>query len=641
MPVSASLSGLKVAVVGDARALHAAARWYADLGAEVVLRRATPPAAQERAWLGEYGDGGELVHADLRIVEHGADDSGVTAPVTVRFAGTGPTAPEPRAVLDERRLAGASGVAVAIGEPDRPPLPLPEGGLDHMVGSHVAGAGIAALLRGETEVEVAAVDVIAWSAVTNANLYLPYGAPWRRAGRRASGSGGCYPYSLFDVADGQYCLIGRTRRDWETFVTAMGSPEWAADPRYHDLRAMAKDYPQEVDDRMAPWLMSHTRADLTRTASELGFPGGPVLTPGEVLALPSLADRWRESAVDGTTVRTLREPFDVVEVGGAADDKPLRDVVVLDLSWVWSGPAVSVGLVDLGATVIKVESATRPDNTRLRGRPAGVVLPDDAPRLEVTPYFHACNRGKRSIALDLRTDEGRAELAKLAARADVIIENLSPGVMDRFGIAPQVVHEANPGCVYVSMRGYRAHPTTAGLRAYAPVLTAGAGVESLVRYPGESSIGMMTYGFSDANAASQGLLLVLAGLWARRSRGVGSHTVLSQHESAILANGRNIVEAQLGEPSDGLTPLGDDEPAVEMPDLRHSPWTSADLLTEVKSPWLGDVTVSRLPWRLGGAFPEVKAPGPTLGQHTEEILTGRLGATASRVAELREAGVLT
>ncbi|MQA76702.1 MAG: hypothetical protein GEU88_20790, partial [Solirubrobacterales bacterium] len=138
--------------------------------------------------MGSFDTGPKRAYADLRIVEHGADDSGVTASVTVRYAGSGSAAPQPCASLDERSLAGASGVAVAIGEPDRPPLPVPDGSLDHMVGTHVASAGLAALLSGESDVEVAAADVVAWSAATNANLYLPYGARWERAGRRASGS---------------------------------------------------------------------------------------------------------------------------------------------------------------------------------------------------------------------------------------------------------------------------------------------------------------------------------------------------------------------------------------------------------------------------------------------------------------------
>lgn len=634
------LSGLTVVFAGDSRSVRAAARWYADLGARVYLRSQAARDPLETAWLGDFDAPGDRICADLRVIEYGADETGLSAPVTLRFASSSSTAPQPRAMLTERQLAGASAVAIAIGEPDRPPLPAPEGILDHLVASHLAAAGLAALLRGDRDVEIAATDVLAWSVAANMNLYLPYGAEWKRAGRRASGSGGCYPYSLFKVADGQYCLIGRTRRDWDNLVRAMGAPDWTQQTEFQNLRAMAQDYPEQVDERLAPWLTSHTRAQMNALAAEYGFPGGPALRPQEVLRLPSLEGRWCDTQAGPAPVKSLLAPCDVNEIPGAEPVDLLASLRVLDLSWVWSGPAVGVALADLGATVIKVESSTRPDNSRLRGAPRRVHISVKAPRLELTPYFQAVNRGKHSIALNLATAEGREQLLALAAQADVIVENFSAGVMDRLGIGPEVVHSLNPGCVYLSLRGYRKHPTTAGLRAYAPVLTGAAGVEALVRYPGEQAIGMMTYGFSDANAASQGLLHVLAALWARRARGVGAALMLPQAEGAMLANGLNLTRAQFGLDEDGLRPL-DTEPVIGTDTLPTAPWTSPDLFTTIASPWIGDVLASKLPWRLDGAFPEARRPGPELGADTDRILGDDLGLSASRIAKLREAGALT
>jgi len=636
--VSDLLAGTTVVLVGTTRPMMAAARWYADLGATVRVKSTATPDLADRLWLGDHAQVRGDVVANLRIIEHGADEHGVTAPVTVRYSSTGETAPNSHQTLDERELAAVGGVAVAIGSPDRPPLPLPEGCLDHMVGTHIAGAGLLALFAGTAEVEVAAVDVAAWAVATNANLYLPYGSPWYRAGRRASGSGGGYPYSVFDVADGQFCLIGRTTADWESLVRAMGSPTWATEQRYNDRRAMGRDYPQEVDDRLAPWLGSHTRDELLVLAAEFGFPAGPLRTPAEVLSMPSMADRWRPATVDGTDARSPGEPFDVVSTSGAEPPPPLDGLFVLDLSWVWSGPAVGTALADVGATVLKVESSTRPDNTRLRGRSSAAAVSAEAPSLELTPYFHAVNRGKHSVALNLTTSEGRAALARLADQADIIIENLSPGVMTRLGVAPRNVHATNPSCVYLSMRGYREHPSTAGLRAYAPVLSGGAGVESLVAYPGEAPIGMMTFGLSDANAASQGLLLALAGLCARRAHGSGAAIMLSQSEAATLANGRNLVRTQLGSLESGLQPLNDDDSIVTREKLPSAPWTSADLFSKVSTRWVGELEVARLPWRQNGEFPTVRGAGPELGQDTASSLTERLGMTASDVAEGRKRG---
>jgi crotonobetainyl-CoA:carnitine CoA-transferase CaiB-like acyl-CoA transferase len=583
--------------------------------------------------------GGE---ADLALVEHGATPPPLMARTIVTYAGTGVRAERPHQRLDERTVAAAGGVAVAVGEPDRPPLPLPDGCLDAMIGAHVAAAGLAALLDGAGEMEVAGADVVAWAVSTNLHLYQPYGLPWFRAGRRASGSGGCYPYALFDAADGLYCLIGRTDRDWRSLIRAMGDPAWARDAMFQDSKALGRRYPERADEHVAGWTVKHTRAQLTDIMARYAFPGGPVLSPEEVLDVPSIADRWRTTRHRGGEIRVPGPPFDARTTSGAAPLPPLRDLLVLDLSWVWSGPAVGVGLADLGATVIKIESATRPDNTRLRGRPEAWTTPPEAPSLEVTPYFHALNRGKRSIALDLTTEEGRKLLRGLAARADVIVENLSPGVMKRFGIPPDRVHEDNPGCVFVSMPGYRDHPSTKSLRAYAPVLSAGAGIESLIAYPNEPPVGAMTFGFSDANAASMGLLLAVAGLHARRTAGTGSAIALAQFDAAVFANGHNIVSAQLGETRHGLDPLDDaGDLIVRAEGLGSSPWVSRDLLTSVRSSWLGEVSVARLPWRREGRLQPVGGPGPELGAHTDEILRSRLGLDEDQIAALRADGILT
>ncbi|GAB3449378.1 CoA transferase [Actinophytocola sediminis] len=632
------LAGLRVAVAGDGRVVRAAASMLVDLGATVWLR-CGPVDEDERLWLGEFAPAPASLAADVLIAEHDADTTGLTAPVVARHAGSGSLAPQANQRLDGRALAGRGGVAVAIGEPDRAPLPVPDGCLEHMVGTQLAGAALAAVLDGTREVEVSGVDVVAWSVATNANLYLPYGSGWHRAGRRANGSGGGYPYSMFDVADGQFCLIGRTAKDWATLVQAAGAPPWAAQPRYQDLRAMGRDYPQEVDDRLAPWLRSRTRADLVALAARFGFPGGPIRRAEEVLTNPAVGHRWRTTE-SGDRLRVPSPPYDVTTTAGTAGPAPLAGALVIDLSWVWSGPAIGVALADLGATVVKVESATRPDNTRTRGRPSTVDIPAGAPELELTPYFHAVNRGKRSVGLNLRTDDGRRLLAELTARADVIIENLSPGVMDRLGVAPRQVHARNPDCVYVSLRGYRDHPSTRGLRAYAPVLSGGAGIEPLVAYEGQPPIGMMTYGLSDANAASQGLLLVLAGLYARRARATGAAVALSQLDAAVTANGLNLVRAQRNRLAGHQRPFDRDEPVVTYEELPAAPWTSPDLFTTVATPWLPELLVSRLPWRRDGRLPPVTTAGPVLGANTDEELTDRLGLPPDEVDRLRTSGAV-
>jgi crotonobetainyl-CoA:carnitine CoA-transferase CaiB-like acyl-CoA transferase len=292
-------------------------------------------------------------------------------------------------------------------------------------------------------------------------------------------------------------------------------------------------------------------------------------------------------------------------------------------------------MADLGATVVKVESRTRPDNTRLRrGLPPGAVA-DDAPRTEISPYFHGMNRGKRSLTLDVKSPGGRDLLAALSERADVIIENLSPGVMTRAGVDAEQVAARNPGCVHLSMRGYSDHPSTAGLRAYAPVLSGRAGIEHLIAYPDGTRTGAMTFGQSDANAVAMSITLMLAGLWSRRRHGGGSSTTLFQNEGAAWANGRNLLAAQLG----GVAPL---RPIVE-----HAPVAfealdgSAGMLRRLPHRWLGEVVAAALPWTLDGVRPGPTRPGPVLGEHTHELLRDVLGLDDGTIAAHEAAGSLT
>lgn len=626
-PTSSLLTGTTVGVCGGSRPLHIAGRWLADLGASVYAVEALDADAADLAWLGQFPALPAATGLDALLTRAAAPAPGVRARVRVAVTGSGTSAPEPLRELSEVEACAAAGIAVAIGTPDRDPLALPNGALDSLVGSHLAAAVVAALIDGRAETEVAAADVGAWLVATNIKMYEPYGARWHRDGRRASGCGGCYPYGLFEARDGLFCLMGRGLEHWAALTEMVGAPALTQEKRFRDPRLIARTDPAGADAVIGPWVARYTRRQLIDLMAAAKFPGGPVHTCDDVLSLDSFAHRWR--SFDGST-RTPDLPFTLVESAAIeADPKPLARLRVLDLAWVWSGPAVSTALGDLGAQVVKIESATRPDNTRLRG--ASIVRPprSDAPALEVTEYFQALNRGKQSVELDLRTDAGRKALRQLADQADVIVENLSPGVMERWGIAPESVLATNPRCTFVSMRGFGEHQELAQLRAYAGVLTSAAGVEDLIRYEGEEPIGGMTVGFSDALAASQALLLALAGVHSVAARGHGAAVALSQFESAVTANGRNLIDAQQGGTS-APTPLSDRlEYVVAGEDVASSPWVSGDLFTTVTSRWLEPVPVCLLPWRREGAFPAIRGAAPELGADTRAVLGQWLGVDAT------------
>ncbi|NIE63080.1 CoA transferase [Burkholderia sp. Ax-1719] len=125
--------------------------------------------------------------------------------------------------------------------------------------------------------------------------------------------------------------------------------------------------------------------------------------------------------------------------------RPLSGVKVLELSQIMAGPTCGLMLADLGADVIKVERFPQGDDAR-RYRRAG----DDG----LPPSFMMLNRGKRSIALDVKRPEGRAALLKLVAQSDIVTENFRMGVMERLGLSYEELSEVNPALVYCSITGY-------------------------------------------------------------------------------------------------------------------------------------------------------------------------------------------
>lgn len=216
------------------------------------------------------------------------------------FGDSGPNAEVPAQAID---AYAASGTAWVIGEPGRAPLIVPFLQADYQAGAHGAAAAMMALIArrrcaagnasgsGES-IDVASADVFAAAAGANAMIYLYYGLQkWTRAGRRAFASGGPYPYVILPCKDGAVCLIGRARHEWTRLIEAMGRPAWADDPRYRDLHAMGRDYPEEVDALITPWLMRHTRAELLDLAERHGFPLGPLRKMSEVAGSPQFAHR--------------------------------------------------------------------------------------------------------------------------------------------------------------------------------------------------------------------------------------------------------------------------------------------------------------------------------------------------------------
>src|SRR4051794_28005531 len=190
---------------------------------------------------------------------------------------------------------------------------------------------------------------------------------------------------------------------------------------------------------------------------------------------------------------------------------PLDGVLVVDLSRAPAGPHAAMMLGDQGARVIKVETPDGGDDTRGWGPP----FVDG-----VSTYFLSCNRNKESIALDLKSDDGRNVLTQLVQRADILIENFRPGVLDRLGFTAARLHELNPRLVILSISGFGHDGPEGGRAGYDQIAQGEAGLMSLTG-PGPDDPTRVGVPIGDLLAGMYGAYGVLAALLERERTGRG------------------------------------------------------------------------------------------------------------------------
>jgi len=389
---------------------------------------------------------------------------------------------------------------------------------------------------------------------------------------------------------------------------------------------------------------------------------------------------------------------------------PLAGLRVVDMSIAATGPYAAALLADQGADVIKVERPGIGDLARWVG----------ASHNGVSALFVSCNRGKRSIAVDIHTDDGREIVRALARRADVFVQNYRPGVVERAGLGYDDLSADNPGLVYASLSGFGTVGPYADKSAYDTVIQAYAGLANTQADPADGTPVFLRQTAADKVTALTAAQAITAALLARE-RGTGGvrgqHLELSMLDAVVsflwvdAAGNEVLLESDGSMPSslvqgfepmaftDGwgiATPTSDadfagicralgvdgyDDPevatmvarmtnreamrqmmeriyaaAARLPtaeamtrleaervpcgvltapaDLPNDPHVKAmGLFEELDDPAAGRVRLPRHPTRFGTTPASLGGPAPTLGQHTDEVLT-ELGL-ADRISELR------
>ena len=216
--------------------------------------------------------------------------------------------------------------------------------------------------------------------------------------------------------------------------------------------------------------------------------------------------------------------------------RPLEGIKVLDLSRVLAGPWCTQLLADLGAEVIKIERPGAGDDTRHWGPPW-----HGEGKYRVAAYFLSCNRGKKSAAIDFAQADGAALIRKLAANADIVVENFKVGGLKKFGLDAASLREAHPRLIYASITGFGQDGPYADRAGYDFIVQGMGGMMSVTGLPdAEPGGGPMRAGvaIADLFTGMYTCVAILAALYGRQATGEGAHIDMALFDTqlAVMAN---------------------------------------------------------------------------------------------------------
>ncbi len=200
----------------------------------------------------------------------------------------------------------------------------------------------------------------------------------------------------------------------------------------------------------------------------------------------------------------------------------LAGLKILDLTSMVSGPVAAMILADQGARVIKVEPTAGEQMRHIGSK-----------HNDVTPAFFSCNRGKESIALDLKSEAGKEILLKLAKDADVFIQNFRPGAIDRMGFGEEVLRSLNDRLIYVSISGFGEQGPYADKRVYDPIVQALSGATDIQADRVSGKPNMFRIILADKVTALTAAQAISSALYAREQSGRGQHIRLSMLDTML------------------------------------------------------------------------------------------------------------
>jgi crotonobetainyl-CoA:carnitine CoA-transferase CaiB-like acyl-CoA transferase len=554
------LAGGKRSIVLDRReAADEAAFRNLIVAADLVIHDLSERAARKE----------HLAFAEIRELRPGI----VVAAITP-YGSTGPYADWPASDLTVYAL---SGHLYLTGLADREPL-LPYGHQPALFGGLLgAEVALASLLRSGRDgvarlVEISAQEALASALDTTLNRYTYGGTSRGRYGNRLQDK---TPLTdIYRTKDGYFLICVYTEVQWRGFCTMMGRPEWLDDPELRTLEGRMR-HGAMFEAVMNAWFAARLSHEALAECQRYRLPSCITASVAELLADPQLLARDHFAVVEDGTVGRLSYPkLPYVLSSGASREAgaprlgehgaairrdwsrqaakppanaatdagtlPLASIRILDVTHAWAGPFAGLQLGFLGADLIKIEGARRPDGTRYVSCDAR----DLSPPYETGGYFHEWNRNKRSAVINMDDAEGRGLMHELIRRSDVLINNYSARVLPKWGLDWAALHELNPRLVLVTMPAFGSQGPYREFVGYGETLEGAGGLARLSGYEAGRPI-RSGIAYPDPLVGHYGALAVALGLMHCQQTGSGIWLDVSHQECVLHMIGDAVLHYQL------------------------------------------------------------------------------------------------
>jgi crotonobetainyl-CoA:carnitine CoA-transferase CaiB-like acyl-CoA transferase len=447
-------------------------------------------------------------------------------------------------------------IGLARGTSDRAPVYVGGQVGEWLAGLYAAIGTLASTRRASTGKTIGEiVDVSMLEAQATCLTYYPVtfndlvGHPMRK--RR-----GVVPPSVAAATDGLVGLGVGTGQQWLDFCMMVDHPEWTEDRSLFLSRAhLAPD--------INAWVGQHTVAEVLDMSTAFRIPNAPIVHGANAEGMEHFQQRgsFVKNPTDGAanprpayrlSSTQLRTPEAAPRLGahpiapfgesrssgttGSHGPLPFSGLRVLDMTAYWAGPLVGHVLSMLGADVVHLESPKRPDGARMVGG-----IPQDVDQFwERGPIFAALNANKKSLAIDLGTEQGLDLLRRFVGTCDVVVENFTPRVLDQLGLSYESLREVRPDLVMVRMPGFGLDGPWRELAAFAFVIEDASGLTWLTGHPDQ--LPLEPYCIGDPNAGLHALFGMMVALEHRDKTGEGSLVEAAMVDAALNITAEQVIE---------------------------------------------------------------------------------------------------